>query len=185
MGLILRLLGFLLAMAIGLIVAAAVILFLVLPRMQWSATARPSAAEGWVARYVLGNWVRSGASREHDPIPSTPQNLRDGEREYDEHCAVCHGFDGSAKNRVGGDFYPPIARLARGAPDLSDGQIFFIVSNGIRMTAMPGFGPQHSPDELWKIILWVRHLPNLTPQERAAIAAHANENESPGLQRQK
>jgi mono/diheme cytochrome c family protein len=60
---------------------------------------------------------------------------------------------------------------------LSDGEIYFIVSNGIRMTAMPGFGTRHSADELWKIILWVRHFPNLNPQERAAIQARSNEEE--------
>ena len=47
------------------------------------------------------------------------------------------------------------------------------------MTAMPGFGTRHSADELWKMILWVRHLPNLTPQERAAIQTRI-ENSEPG-----
>src|SRR5712692_9670276 len=89
-----------------------------------------------------------------------PKNLREGQREYDEHCAVCHGSDGSAKTRLEGDFHPPIVRLARGAPGLSDGQFYFILSNGIRMSGMPGFGTQQSPDDLWKIILWVRHFPN-------------------------
>jgi mono/diheme cytochrome c family protein len=52
---------------------------------------------------------------------------------------------------------------------LSDGALYFIVSNGIRMSGMPGFGTKHSSDELWKIILWVRHFPELTPQDRARI----------------
>jgi mono/diheme cytochrome c family protein len=59
---------------------------------------------------VLSRWVRGNAPGEHNPIPSTPANLEDGEHEYDEHCAVCHGLDGSAHNRVGADFYPPVPR---------------------------------------------------------------------------
>jgi mono/diheme cytochrome c family protein len=171
------LLKFLVAAIIGVVIAAVVLLFVVMPRMQWNATARPSAAEHWVARYVQSQWVRRNAPSESNPIAPTADNLREGEKEYDEHCAVCHGLDGNAKNQVGGDFYPPIARLSKGAGFLSDGQFYFIVSHGIRMTAMPGFGTRHSPDELWKIILWVRHLPNLTPQERAAIQARMKQEE--------
>jgi mono/diheme cytochrome c family protein len=170
-----RSIRFLIAAVIGAVVAALVLLFLVMPRMQWNATSHPSAGEAWAARYVLGKWVRSNASSEGNPIPPTANNLKDGEHEYDDHCAVCHGLDGNAENRMGGDFYPPIPRLSRGAMFLSDGQLYFVVSNGIRMTAMPGFGTRHSSDELWKIILWVRHFPNLSAQERAAIEARSKE----------
>jgi mono/diheme cytochrome c family protein len=175
MRLIGRLLKFLVAAVIGVVVAVILLLFLIMPRMQWNATARPSAAEAWVARYVLGKWVRSNAPSDSNPIPATTENVQEGEHEYDEHCAVCHGLDGTANNRVGGDFYPPVPRLSKGATFLSDGQLYFIVSNGIRMTAMPGFGTRHSSDELWKIILWVRHFPNLTSQERATIQARMKE----------
>ncbi|HJU12730.1 MAG TPA: c-type cytochrome, partial [Candidatus Binataceae bacterium] len=173
-----RLLEFLVVAVLGAAIAAAVLLFLVLPRLQWNATTRPSAGESWVARYVLGKWVRANARDEHNPISPTADNLRDGEHEYDERCAVCHGLDGNAQNGVRGDFYPPIPRLSRGAKFLTDGQVYFIVSNGIRMSAMPGFGTRHSPDELWKIILWVRHLPDLSPQERASIQARSQQQEN-------
>jgi mono/diheme cytochrome c family protein len=163
------LLGLLLAAAIGAVIAGAVLVFLVMPRLQWNATARPSAAEVWVARYVLRGWVRANAPDQRNPLTGTSDNLQEGEHEYDEHCAVCHGLDGSGENRIGAEFYPPVVRLSKGAAFLSDGALYFIVSNGIRMTGMPGFGTRHNSDELWKIILWVRHFPDLTPQERARI----------------
>ena len=164
-----RLLGLLLIAVIGAVIAAAVLIFLVMPRLQWNATGRPSPAEAWVARYVLRGWVRANAPDQRNPLTATAQNLQDGEHEYDEHCAVCHAFDGSGENRIGADFYPPVVRLSKGAMFLSDGALYFIVSNGIRMSGMPGFGTKHSSDELWKIILWVRHFPELTPQDRARI----------------
>jgi len=167
-----RLVGFLIVATLGAALAAALMLFLVMPRMQWNATARPSGFEGWVARFVLRKWVQGNAPVAQNPIAPTSENLRDGEREYEEHCAVCHGLDGSAVNRVDGDFYPPIPRLSKGVTFLSDGQFYFIISNGIRMTAMPGFAAKNSSDDLWKIILWVRHFPDLTPQERATLQAH-------------
>jgi mono/diheme cytochrome c family protein len=175
MKLIGRLLGLLVVAAVGVVAAAAVLVFLVMPRMQWDAAAGPSAAEAWVARYVLGHWVRANASDLRNPVQATADNLRDGEHEYDEHCAVCHGLDGSAHNAVGGEFHPAIPRLSRGAMFLTDGEFYFILSNGIRLTGMPGFGTRQSSDDLWKIILWVRHFPNLSAQERAAIQARSKE----------
>jgi mono/diheme cytochrome c family protein len=169
---------FLISALIGTALAGAIIVLIVMPRMQWNANAEPSPAERWVSRYVLFRWVSANAAAERNPIPATPENLRDGEHEYDEHCAVCHAFDGSANNRVGGDFYPPVVRLDSGLKGLADGRFYFILSNGIRLSGMPAFGTKHSSDDLWKIILWVRHLPNLTPQERAAIKARMTDEES-------
>jgi len=168
---------FLIAAVLGAVIAAAVVVLIVMPRMQWNATARLSGAERWIASYVLRRWVRTNAPSEQNPLPASAENLREGEHEYDEHCAVCHGFDGSAKNRVAGDFSPPVARLAAGAKGVSDGQLYFIVNNGIRLSGMPGFGRRHSSDELWKIVLWVRHFPELTPQERGAIEARMESTE--------
>src|SRR4029077_7566596 len=96
-------------------------------------------------------------------------------REFGEHCAVCHGADGSAHDRLGANFYPPIARLERGAPGWSDGELYFIIGNGIRYTGMPGFGAHHKSETIWKIILWIRHLPHLTAQEKAQIQAESGE----------
>jgi mono/diheme cytochrome c family protein len=176
-----RIVGFLFALAIAVAIGAAIIVFIVMPRLYWGAIGKPSQPERWVAHYVLGRWVRANAPAQTNPIPATPENLAAGQREYDEHCAFCHGLDGSARDEPRADFYPPIARLSGGVRDMSDGEVYYIVFNGIRMTAMPGFGATHSPDELWKIILWVRHFPQLTPQERAAIEAKmTQEGATPG-----
>lgn len=49
-------------------------------------------------------------------------------------------------------------------------ELYFIVANGIRNTAMPAFGKNHSPGDIWRTVLWVRHLAKLTPRERLDIA---------------
>jgi len=104
-----------------------------------------------------------------NPMTATAENIQAGQREFGEHCAICHGADGSAHNLLGADFYPPIARLERGAPGWSDGELYFIIANGIRYTGMPGFGANHGPDDIWRAILWIRHLPHLTEAERAEL----------------
>jgi len=133
------------------------------------AAAIPGAVEKSVAGVVLRQWVQRNAPVDHNPFPPAADNLKAGRREFGEHCAVRHGVDGSAHTRLGADFYPPVTRLERGAPGWSDGELFFIISNGIRYTGMPGFGARHKPETIWRIILWIRQLPHLTAQEKADL----------------
>jgi mono/diheme cytochrome c family protein len=55
----------------------------------------------------------------------------------------------------------------------TDGELFWVVQNGIRMTGMPAFGPTHKDEEIWKIVAFLRHLPALTPEEEKALSAGA------------
>jgi hypothetical protein len=52
---------------------------------------------------------------------------------------------------------------------LSDGELFWIIENGIRFTGMPAFAPPHGPQDDWKLVLFIRHLPQLTMEERAEM----------------
>ena len=52
-----------------------------------------------------------------------------------------------------------------GTQELSDGALYFIVMNGIRYTAMPAWADEHTPDEIWKMVSFVRKLPRITPEE--------------------
>jgi mono/diheme cytochrome c family protein len=62
-----------------------------------------------------------------------------------------------------------VAKLTGGVQKLSDSEIYFIVAEGIRNTAMPAFKKTHSPEDIWRAVLWVRHLANLTTSEKAEI----------------
>ncbi len=149
------------------VILGALVLAVVLPRLDWSATARPSAAEARLVGLMLKRWIRRSAPEKNNPVTATAENLKIGQQEFGEHCAVCHAADGSAHNLLGADFYPPITRLARGSPGFSDGELYFIIANGIRYHAMPGFGAHHDPDDIWRMILWIRHLPHLSAAEKA------------------
>jgi len=150
-------------------IAAAGALVVIAPQLNFTARATPSWLETRLAGYVLRRAVRNHAAAQPNPLPATAENIKAGEHEYLEHCAVCHAPDGSARDLLGADFFPPIARLARGAPSWSDGELYYIIANGIRYTGMPGFGQRHDPGEIWKMILWIRHLPHLTAQEKAEL----------------
>jgi hypothetical protein len=57
-------------------------------------------------------------------------------------------------------------RLAN-TQDLTDGELFYIIQNGIRLTGMPSWGSGTARDEQdsWKLVRFIRHLPKLSPEE--------------------
>jgi hypothetical protein len=72
---------------------------------------------------------------------------------------------------------PPDLRLAE-TQKLSDGELFWIIENGVRFTGMPAFSTRHSsPEDSWKLVLFIRHLPQLTSEER--IEMERNNPKSP------
>ncbi len=147
------------------------------PRMDWSATAKPGAIETRLANEVRERWIGLHAPNQRNPIEATPANLESGRREYDEHCAACHGRDGEGRNNFQADFYPPIPRLIGDTQEMSDAEIYFVIANGVALSAMPAFGRRHEPTEIWKMVLWVRHLPHLTEEERKGIVRERSQKE--------
>jgi cytochrome c len=109
------------------------------------------------------------AAREmKNPIPLTPEALSGARGHFADHCAICHANDGKGQTGIGRNLYPkaPDMTLPR-TQNLSDGEIFYIIENGIRLTGMPawGQGTAESSRETWKLVHFIRHLPQLTPQE--------------------
>jgi len=71
---------------------------------------------------------------------------------------------------------PPDLSLPR-TQKRSDGNLFWIIGQGIRMTGMPAFAPTHTEDEIWKMVAFVRHLPNLTQEERSRLTVKEKSEE--------
>ena len=151
------------------VIGALIVFFFILPSMNWSATRRPGQRESTIVSYITSNWIRRHADAHPNPFRPTPENLEAGQDDFDEHCSGCHGLTGSGENRLEADFFPPVPKLTGDIQKWSDGELYFIIANGISMTGMPGFGKKHDPKEIWGMILWVRHLTQLSPQEKAAI----------------
>ena len=165
--------GRLFILVAGCLMLGIFVLIVVLPELNWSATATPPVLEKQLAGLVLRRWVRRNAPVGNNPLPASAENLKLGQQEFEKHCAVCHAADGSAHDLLGADFYPPIARLERGSPRSSDGELYYIIANGVRYTGMPGFGAHHDPDDIWRMILWIRHLPHLSAAEKADLRKYS------------
>ena len=95
-------------------------------------------------------------------------NLEAARDHFADHCSSCHANDGSGDTMYGKGLYPkpPDLRQAE-TQNLSDGELFWIIENGVRFTGMPAFGGGHgSEDDSWKLVFFIRHLPQLHDEER-------------------
>ena len=136
-----------------------------------SARATPTRLEATIARNARHLAIPSGARATHNPIAASPDVLRDARMHFADHCATCHANDGGGTTMIGQGLYPkpPDLRLPE-TQKLSDGELFWIIENGVRFTGMPAFGGGHgSQEDSWKLVLFIRHLPELAMQERVEM----------------
>jgi mono/diheme cytochrome c family protein len=133
-----------------------------------SARAKPTELEAMLARNARHMAIPADARAKQNPIPASDENLRDARLHFADHCAICHGNDGTGETMIGKGMYPkPPDLRASDTQKLSDGEIFWIIENGVRFTGMPAFGGTHdSQQDSWKLVRFIRHLPQLTAEER-------------------
>lgn len=140
--------------------------YLTISAKGFSARSEPTALEAEIAEWARALAMPRSAKAMKNPIPSTAEVVAAGRAHFADHCAVCHANNGSGKTMIGEGLYPKPPDLSSGdVQDMSDGEIFFIIENGIRLSGMPAFGGQDSADESWKLVDFIRHLPQLSEQE--------------------
>ena len=138
----------------------------------FSARAQPTKLEESVALRLRSLATPREAKSARNPIPESAAATREGLEHFADHCAICHANNGSGDSELGGGLYPkpPDLRAAR-TQQLTDGEIFYIIENGVRFTGMPAFGGEHaSKDESWRLVRFIRHLPSITAAELADMA---------------
>jgi mono/diheme cytochrome c family protein len=137
-----------------------------------SARAEPSAIEARVARTVRSWAIPSEAREARNPIPPSPRVLAAGRAHFADHCATCHANDGSGQTAIGRNLYPRAPDMRRPATQgLTDGEIFYIIENGVRLTGMPAWSGPGSAEGSWHLVHFIRHLPTLTAEEKAQMEA--------------
>lgn len=132
-----------------------------------SARATPTALEAMMARNARLMSIPADARAQKNPLTASEENLRDARLHFADHCAACHGNTGDGDTMFGKGLYPkpPDLRLQE-TQKLSDGELFWIIENGVRFTGMPAFSSHGAQNDSWKLVLFIRHLPELTAEER-------------------
>ena len=132
-----------------------------------SSRGTPSAMESMAAREIRHMAIPPEARKQQNPVARSSEAIHDGMLHFADHCAICHDNDGGGETMIGGGLYPKPPDLRKEQTQkLSDGEIFWIIENGVRFTGMPAFGGQSgSQEDSWKLVHFIRHLPQLTPEE--------------------
>jgi mono/diheme cytochrome c family protein len=106
-----------------------------------------------------------------NPVAQTPEVLADASAHWADHCATCHANDGSGDTQMGRNLYPPAPDMRQnGTQHKTDGELFYIIQNGVRLTGMPAWGGSaHDEEDSWKLVRFIRHLPQLTFEEKKAM----------------
>ena len=164
--------GFILGVFFALVViVGGAYLLLSSGKVSLATTAEPLPGEEKVAQLTLKANVRD-ARNQVNPLPRNDDNMLAGARIFKEHCVFCHGAPGRLR--------PPISTMMMPKPpqlfdkddmvtDDPEGMIFWIVSNGIRLSGMPGFGDHLSEKERWQLAMLLAHADNLPAAVQAEL----------------
>lgn len=149
----------------------------------FSASAKPSALETAIAVGVRNLAIPDTARDLSNPIPRSLTTIDEGAEHFREHCASCHGDDGSGRSELGQNLYPPAPdmRLDR-TQSLTDGQIFYIIQNGVPLTGMPGWGTGNpeADTHAWHLVRFIRQLPVMAATDADTRRAEGHPGSSAG-----
>jgi mono/diheme cytochrome c family protein len=158
---------------LAILVAAGVML--VLQGRGVSARPEPSGIETRLALFMRGWMTPSTYKGLKNPLSATEENFIAAREHFADHCASCHANDGSGQTEMGRALYPkaPDMRSAR-TQQLSDGEIFYLIENGIMLTGMPGWstGTPEGEKASWQLVHFIRRLPSLTADDLAIMQTH-------------
>jgi cytochrome c553 len=148
------------------LVALTAALFLFV-RRGFSTRSDPSAPEAWIAGNLREWSIPSAYKDMRNPVDCSAPVQNEAEAHWADHCATCHANDGTGDSMLGKTMYPRPPDMRRAATqNQSDGELYYTIKNGVRLSGMPAFGkPGDTDADSWKLICFVRHLPRLTPEE--------------------
>jgi mono/diheme cytochrome c family protein len=143
-------------------------------RYGFSARDQPTRLEVFLAQTMRHYAVPAEMRNKKNPLPSSQEVIAAGRAHFADHCAYCHDNDGKGQTSIGQAMYPKVPDMTLAATQSQgDGELFATIENGIRLTGMPawGEGTADSAAGSWALVHFIRHLPQITPEELEEMKA--------------
>lgn len=154
----------LLLLGLVILILAVSYLYWFITQHSFSAREKPLAIESFIARNLRHLALPPGVRGMKNPLTATALAIAEARDHFADHCAVCHGNNGDGRTMIGEGLYPPVPDMRKEeTQNMSDAEIFFTIKNGVRFTGMPGWGG--GDEDNWKLVLFIRHLPDLSDKE--------------------
>lgn len=174
---------FLFGLILGLLIPAAVVYgYFNFGFAPIAASAPPMPLEKRMARMTLHAHIQKEAPKKDAPIPADEANLTAGASLYKENCSFCHGLPNQKSTLAARGMFPIPPQLWEKDEMITDdpvGETYWKVSNGIRMTGMPGFGESLTQNQIWQVSLLLAKADKLPAQTQAALSKPAEETTTP------
>ncbi len=141
-------------------VLAAVSALLSIAALAGCKVGEPSKVEKSVVTEIKHE-VTIGGRNDKNPVPDTPDAVKEGAEHFQHHCQICHGLDGQGTGvPFATKMSPPVADLSsKDVQGYVDGQLKWIIENGIAPSGMPGWKGILTDEEMWNMVHYLRHLP--------------------------
>jgi len=148
------------------LVVVVLVLVVIVLASNMTARATPGTSETWIATRLRSLAMPRDERRQVNPFAANESILKEAREHFADHCASCHANDGSGDTALGRNLSPraPDMRLAA-TQSKSDGELYYVIHNGIRFSGMPAWGAEGKDDDSWKLVLFIRHLHQLTTDE--------------------
>jgi mono/diheme cytochrome c family protein len=163
-----------LLLLVALTAVLAVVIFNWIGARGISAKATPGRIETIVARTMRRLAIPRNERDLKNPVMASPEIVAEGMAHYADHCASCHANDGSGETALGLGLYPkPLDMRLPETQSLTDGELFYIIENGVRLTGMPAWstGTDEGRESTWHLVHFIRELPRLTSEQLQQMKA--------------
>ena len=134
-----------------------------------AATEQHTAPVYWLLEFGMRRSVRRGAAGIEVPPLTSDARIARGAVIYRSHCLQCHGAPGIAPEPFALGLMPAPANLAHTAREWPDAELYWVVRYGLKMTGMPAWAYRLGEDDLWAVVAFLRRLPQLSPEQYAAM----------------
>ncbi len=140
--------------------AVAIAVFFAALGLSGCKATQPGRTESKIATWTKLH-VTVGGKKDVNPVKATAGNIDDGKQLFNSYCMVCHGLDGQNTGvPFANTLAPRVPSLA--SPEVqayTDGQLKWIIQNGLYPSGMPPSEGEFSNDEMWQMVVYIRHLP--------------------------
>lgn len=146
---------------------------------DFAADQPPSSVEGRLAMGAVDASTDRRAPHGKSPVAPTEENLATGAKLYLDHCAGCHGVPANPDSQFARSFYPPAPAFFKDAPDMADGQNFYIIQHGIRWTGMPAWSKTLSDAQIWQVVTFLANIEKLPPAAQKVFGPQGTDSPAP------
>jgi len=142
-----------------------------------AATYPHSSLTRFVLHTAMKQSVRYHAGNIQVPPLDQQDKILNGFRHYREMCTGCHLVPGVSSSEIRKGLMPKPPKLQETANTWTSAELFWIIKNGVRMTAMPAWGPSHNDEKIWQMVAFLKKFPDMTAAQYSEMDKQAGQDD--------